>query len=76
MREWLKAIRKKKGASQKSVAKAVGIAQASYCLFEHGKRRPSPEIAKKIASFLNFDWTRFYDDTDKTENPLTYGGCV
>lgn len=62
MRIWLIDARKQKGESQKDVAGQVGIAQATYCLIESGKRRPSPEVAKRIAAILDFDWTLFYDD--------------
>lgn len=32
---------------------------------ELGERRPSVEVAKKIAAVLGFDWTRFYEDEDE-----------
>ena len=62
MREWLKAIREERGLTQSDVAQMVGIAQASYCNFEIGQRRPAVETAKAIADVLDFDWTRFYDE--------------
>lgn len=62
MRNWLSDMRKAKGMSQAAASKAVGIAQASYCYIENGKRRPSVETAKKIAALLGFDWTRFYEE--------------
>lgn len=61
MRSWLIAIRRSCGLKQSSVAKSAQISQATYCLIESGKRRPSPEVAKRIAAVLEFDWTRFYD---------------
>ena len=62
MRDWLVETRKGKGMQQKEVADQVSIAQATYSNIEHGKRRPSPKVAKKIAEVLGFDWTLFYED--------------
>ena len=68
MNSWLIAMRDERGLSQKSVAKAVGISQPSYCNIETGKHSPAIKTAKKIAEILGFDWTKFYekkDDNDK-----------
>ena len=46
----------------RQVADRAGISESMYCLIESGKRRPSPEVAKRIGSYLGFDWTKFYDD--------------
>lgn len=64
MRDWLVAIRKSKGLSQKELSDAVGVAQPTYCNIENGSRRPSPELAQKIAEALNFEWTRFFEESD------------
>lgn len=66
MRTWLIGIREQLGISQKKVAEMVSISQPSYCNIENGERRPSVDTAKKIAEALHFDWTRFYEDEDKT----------
>lgn len=63
MRKWLFELRK--GRSQAQVAEAAGITQQMYSAVELGERRPSPEIAKKIAAVLGFDWTLFYQDEDE-----------
>lgn len=63
MRNWLIAIRKEKGISQREVAKKIGVAQPSYCNIERGNNNPSVEVAKRIAGVLGFDWTRFYEDS-------------
>lgn len=52
--------RLKKGYSQEEVAHAAGISRAAYTNIENGKRRPSPEVAQKIAKFLKFSWTLFF----------------
>ena len=58
----LRELRIKKNATMRQVADRAGISESMYCLIESGKRRPSPEVAKRIAAFLDFDWTKFYDD--------------
>ena len=67
MRTWMREYRKKAKLTQAGVATCAGISQNHYSNIEKGNRRPSPEVAKRIAALLNFDWTRFYDDTDKTD---------
>lgn len=58
----LKRIRIEKGVTLRQVADAANISESMYCLIENGKRRPSPDVAKRIGSYLGFDWTQFYDD--------------
>ena len=60
MRKWLIDIRN--GRTQAQIAKAAGITQQMYSAIELGKRRPSVEVAKKIASVMGFNWTRFFED--------------
>jgi len=61
MRSWLIGLRKKTGNTQKEVADHAGISAPSYCNIEHGKKSPRVATAKKIAEFLGFDWTRFFE---------------
>ena len=63
MRKWLIDIRN--GRTQAQIAKAAGITQQMYSFIELGVRRPSVEVAKKIAAVLGFDWVRFYSDEDE-----------
>lgn len=63
MRKWLIDIRN--GRAQAQIAEAVGISQQMYSAIELGERRPSVEVAKKIASVMGFNWTRFYEDEDE-----------
>ena len=60
MRKWL--IELRKGYSQTQIAEVVGITQQMYSAIELGERRPSVEVAKKIAAVLGFKWTRFFED--------------
>lgn len=62
MREWLIEIRKSKKLSQYKAAQLSGISQSYYAAIEVGTRgNPlNVDVAKKIASALDFQWTRFY----------------
>jgi len=62
LRKWLIEIRN--GRTQAQIAKAAGITQQMYSAIELGVRRPSVEVAKKIASVMGFNWTRFFEDED------------
>lgn len=59
MRKWLVSLRGDQ--SQQELADKIGMSQSGYALIETGSRRPSVETAKKIASALGFDWTRFFE---------------
>jgi len=61
-RTWLIMLRGDK--SQIEVAESAGISQNFYSWIELGKRTPRPDVAKKIADVLGFDWTKFYEDED------------
>ena len=65
MRLWLRTLRKDKGVTQAALAKKVGVSQVALCNIESGKRRPSVDVAKKIAAVLGFEWTRFYETADQ-----------
>jgi len=64
LRTWLKDIRAKKELTQQEVANAANVDVTMISKIELGVRRPSVEVAKKIASVLEFPWTRFYEDED------------
>lgn len=64
--DWLKGARTERGLTQDQVAEAVGgISRTAYTNIETGARRPSVEMAKKIAGVLGFEWTRFFEDETK-----------
>lgn len=50
--------------SQSDIANLVGISRQYYNSIENGLRRPSPEIAKKIANYLNFkdEWYKLLEN--------------
>lgn len=68
MRNWLIEARKKAGFPQEYVAHRAGISQQHYSFIESGERRPSPEVAKRIAHFLGFDWTKFFEDSQQQDS--------
>lgn len=61
--DWLKEIRANDGRTQEQVADEAGITRGAYCNIETGDRRPSVEVAKRIAGVLGFEWTRFYEES-------------
>lgn len=54
----LRLIREKRGESTYDVALAVGVNQSQYSRVESGKRRPSPELANRIAKHFGNTVTR------------------
>ncbi len=74
MRTWLKDIRAKKELTQQEVANAANVDVTMISKIELGVRRPSVEVAKKIASVLEFPWTRFYEDEDEITKTCTARG--
>ena len=64
LRTWLKDIRAKKELTQQEVANAANVDVTMISKIELGERQPSVKVAKKIASVLEFPWTRFYEDED------------
>ncbi len=63
----LKHYRTKKGHTQSYIAHLCKISRASYANIESGRRRPSPEVAQRIANVLGFDWTEFYQPKGDTK---------
>lgn len=58
----LRQIRIQANMSQSQLAKAANVSRVSIARYESGSRTPDVAIARRIASVLHFDWTRFYDD--------------
>ena len=59
----LKKMRMEALYSQKTFAQVIGISQNHYSNIENGVRRPSPEVAKRIADVLGFgnEWYRLLE---------------
>lgn len=64
----LKTLRQQKALSQRSLATQVHISQNHYSNIELGRRRPSPDVAKRIATVLGFpdDWYRLLERDHET----------
>lgn len=60
---FLKQYRTRLGLTQEAVAEEVKISRAGYTMIETGRRRPSPDVAKRIATVLGFpdDWYRLLE---------------
>lgn len=63
MRLWLKKLRLKQQLSQSNVAAACNCSLQHYSYIENGDRRPSPEVAKRIANVLGFknEWYKLLE---------------
>lgn len=57
----IRAIRHNQCLTQEAVALKAGISRATYTNIENGIRKPSVNMAKRIAEVLGFDWTKFYE---------------
>lgn len=68
----LRLARMKKGLNQNQLAKIVGVDPALICQYEHGKRRPSINTARKIADALDIFWADIFeeDENDRPEQKL------
>lgn len=64
---FLKELRLAKGMTQNDVSKFAGISQPTYCNIENSERRPSVKMAKKIGAVLGFDWTKFYEENNVSD---------
>ena len=51
--EKLKEYRLAKGMTMKQVAEKIGVAECTYCAYEHGTREPNIEKLKKLASIFD-----------------------
>lgn len=60
-REWLITLRNEKGYSQEKLSEMIGVTQMTISNVENGSRRPSVELAKKLGTLLDFEWTKFYE---------------
>ena len=54
-RQWLIDLRIKSGLSRYAISKKIEITPTYYGLIENGERRPSVDVAKKIAALMGFE---------------------
>ena len=62
---WLKEIRTRNNMTRPKLGELVGVSEQYVYLIEIGERRPSVDVAKRMAELLGFDWTRFFEDEAK-----------
>ncbi len=73
MRVWLRNRRIEKNLTQLEIAEMAGVDVTMISKIELGERRPSVELAKKISSVLDFDWTLFFRDEGELTKTGTEG---
>ena len=59
---FIRDARKGKGYTEAQDGELAGITQQHYHFVETGQRKPSVDVAKRIAAVLGIDWTLFYED--------------
>lgn len=67
-REWLKELIKQKGTTGKAIAEELEIEPRYISMIITGTRKPSVELGKKIATILQFDWVKFYEEPKEVED--------
>ena len=65
---WLRECRMNKNYTQRELADLAGITTQHYNFIENDRRRPSPEVAKRIAAALDFgdEWYRLLESKPDT----------
>jgi putative transcriptional regulator len=61
LRNWLKQLRIQKGLTQLELAQKAEIERSYYTMIENGDRNPSVNVAKKIGTVIDIEWTIFFD---------------
>lgn len=64
MRHWLIDIIQKKHLTHNIIAQNAKITRSYFTQIVSGRRRPSPDVAKRIAAVLGFadEWYKLLDD--------------
>ncbi len=70
LREWLRRSRCLAGLKQKEAARAAGVGESTWALWEAGTRYPQDRHARGIASALGMDCDAVYDRV-RAERPPT-----
>lgn len=61
MNNWLMKKRMEKGFTQKDLSQKVHVSREYISMLENGERKPSVNVAKKIAKELDFKWEIFFN---------------
>ena len=64
MMTWIRDLRMKRNVSQAKIPTECNISRQHYNFIQHKKRRPSPELAQRIAEVLGIpsEWPRLLQD--------------
>lgn len=65
----LKDYRREKKFTMKQVAIFAGITQGAYCMIENGSRRPSVDVAQKLAAVLGIPEEKIFEVFYKKSPP-------
>ena len=58
----LKKLRVAKSLTQERLAEECEVNRSTISMIEIGVNKPSVELAKKLGSIFNVDWTLFFED--------------
>ncbi len=64
------ALRKAHGLTQMELGERVGIAQRTVAAYESGERRPSIDVAQRLAKELGAAWPDFFDESEEPESEV------
>lgn len=70
----LKQMREKKLLTQQQLADMVGVDRTLISKIESGCATPSVSTAKRIATVLGFDWTKFFEEEQAVTKELLKTG--
>lgn len=70
----LQALRTSRGLSQRSLANASGVSNATISLIEHGRTDPSMGMLKRILESLGVSFAEFFASDSLTEGRYFYTG--
>lgn len=65
----VKAIRKERGLTGAALGEKAGLSASGLSMIETGRRRPSVNLAKRLAAALGVDWTLFFEESGGNEQP-------
>lgn len=65
----LRELRNEKNLLQKDVAKYLNITTSAYGYYEQDKRKPDPEMIKKLADFFNVSTDYLLNQRNLSEDP-------
>lgn len=67
----LEKLRKEKGYTQQSLAKALGVDQSAVCLWEKGRTFPRVDVAIRLANLLGCKLDDIYHVKHVTDAPAS-----